>query len=155
MPTIPKKEIDNFLKSNPNNPATRIKEQSGKTCSSLMQIQKDIDMITVPNHTRIYEDHEISDIYPLCGDDEIRKMAQSILEHGQLCSIKLFSGKILDGRNRYRACKIAGVDPYFENWDGTYFEAIEYVSVENKHRIHLTNSPSTACLVLKKRQKEL
>src|ERR1700719_4211436 len=44
-------------------------------------------------------------------------LARDIKEHGQLEPIIVHNGLILDGRNRYRACQIAGVKPRIEQFN--------------------------------------
>jgi hypothetical protein len=44
-------------------------------------------------------------------------LARDIKERGQLEPIVLYKGLILDGRNRYRACLIAGVKPRIEEFN--------------------------------------
>ena len=50
--------------------------------------------------------------------DELQALAADIKERGLLQDIVLHEGKILDGRNRNKACKIAGVKPRFVQWPG-------------------------------------
>ena len=50
----------------------------------------------------------------------------------------LYEGQILDGRGRYRACKIAAVQPKFEDYVGD--DALSFVVSRNLHRRHLTES---------------
>jgi len=67
---------------------------------------------------------------------EFGQLVDDLREHGLLQPIVLHEGRILDGRNRYRACQHAGVEPRFEEWDGESPTA--YVLSLNLHRRHLT-----------------
>ena len=80
--------------------------------------------------------HPLAEIFPLPGDDELRAMADDIADHGLREPIVTLEGQILDGRCRYLACKMAGVEPRFESYDGG--EPIAYVMSRNFHRRHLT-----------------
>ncbi len=57
------------------------------------------------------EFHEYADIFPLLEGQEFDELKQSIAAGGQREPIRLYNGKILDGRNRYRACNALGVKP--------------------------------------------
>ncbi len=52
-----------------------------------------------------YEFHQYANIYPLMNQEEIEKLGESIKHHRQNQDIKLYQGKILDGRNTYLACR--------------------------------------------------
>jgi ParB-like chromosome segregation protein Spo0J len=67
---------------------------------------------------------------------EINALAQDIAANGLKQPILLFEGKILDGRNRYNACKIAAVEPTFEEYLGD--DPISHVLSLNLNRRHLT-----------------
>ena len=62
-----------------------------------------------------------------------------------LLPITVYEGAILDGRNRYRACKLASVEPRFEQYGGDTPAA--FVARINKDRRHLTPSQLAASAV--------
>lgn len=57
-------------------------------------------------------------LFPQLPDDELRALADDIRLNGLLNPIITLNQQILDGRNRYIACGIAGVEPRFKEWDG-------------------------------------
>lgn len=82
--------------------------------------------------------HELADLFPMMSDDEIEQLASDIKQNGQKEKIVLLDGKILDGRNRYAACKIAKVEPATKDYTGK--DPLGYVISLNLHRRHLTES---------------
>lgn len=74
----------------------------------------------------------------LVPDDELRELADDIAANGLRNPIVLLSGKVLDGRNRLAACKIAEVEPRFTEFDGD--DPIGWVVSQNLVRRHLTAS---------------
>jgi hypothetical protein len=68
---------------------------------------------------------------------EFGELVGDIRAHGLVQPIVRFEGKILDGRNRYRACQHVGVEPRYVEWDGESPTA--YVLSLNLHRRHLTD----------------
>ena len=49
--------------------------------------------------------HEVADIFPMMSGDEYEALKVDIAENGQREPIWLHSdGRIIDGRNRHRAC---------------------------------------------------
>jgi len=83
--------------------------------------------------------HEAAGIFPLMQGDELDQLAESIRDKGQQVDIELYEGKIIDGRNRYRACLMADVEPEFSDVtiDGSL---TDYVMSLNLHRRHLNES---------------
>ena len=84
--------------------------------------------------------HPISTCLPLMCEDELEDLADNIAAHRLLQPIVTLDGKILDGRNRYRACNMAGVEPMFEEFLGDESEAVDLVEAHNIHRRNLTAS---------------
>lgn len=82
-------------------------------------------------------------LFPPLADDELRLLADDIKQRGLLHPIITHEGMILDGRNRLAACKIAGVEPRFEEWQETG-SPIEWAISTNLHRRHLTASQKAA-----------
>lgn len=84
------------------------------------------------------EDHPIAGIFPLLQTDELDALAQDIAENGLHEPIWLYEDKILDGRNRYRACGIAGVEARTKQYMGN--DPVGFVVSLNLHRRHLNES---------------
>jgi hypothetical protein len=86
-------------------------------------------------------DHKIAEIFPLMTPQELQELADNIKAQGLRTDIILYEGKILDGRNRYRACILAGVQPTTCHYAGD--DPIGEVMSLNLHRRQLTISQRT------------
>jgi ClpX C4-type zinc finger len=75
-------------------------------------------------------------MFPLLTGAEFDAFAADIKVNGLREKITLFEGKILDGRNRYRATFKAGIEPQFEEFKGD--DPAAFVISRNIHRRHLT-----------------
>jgi hypothetical protein len=53
--------------------------------------------------------HPLADCFPLIEGEAFEELKWSIQEHGLIYPITMFEGKILDGRNRKRACQELGL----------------------------------------------
>lgn len=84
------------------------------------------------------EFHPLSDVFPLMIDSELSELAEDIRENGLHESIILYEDRILDGRNRYIACELAGVEPKFEEYTGD--DPLAFVVSLNLKRRHLNES---------------
>jgi ParB-like chromosome segregation protein Spo0J len=85
-----------------------------------------------------YTFHPACVLFPQLGKEELRELADDITVRGLLHDITIFKGQILDGRNRYLACKLASVKPRFVEWQGKG-SPVEWVISENLIRRHLTS----------------
>ena len=84
------------------------------------------------------ENHELANLFPMIVGEEFQKLTENIKQNGLLEPIWLYEGKILDGRNRYKACIQAGINPQYRNYEG--FEPLKFVLSLNLHRRHLDES---------------
>ena len=100
----------------------------------------------IPQEDVALEFHEYANIFPELNEERLAELAEDIREHGLLDKIDLYEGKILDGRGRYRACRMAGVEPEFEVFTGA--DPLAYVASRNQHRRDL--DPSQRAMVAAK-----
>ncbi len=84
------------------------------------------------------EYHEIANIFPMMQGSELQKLSDDIKTTGLQNKIVLYEGKILDGRNRFEACNLAGIEPEYDEYGGD--EPLAYVISLNLHRRHLSES---------------
>ena len=61
------------------------------------------------------EYHEIANAFPLMKGSQFDDLVVDIRANGLRIPITTFEGKVLDGRNRERACLLAGVTPVYPN----------------------------------------
>jgi N6-adenosine-specific RNA methylase IME4 len=82
--------------------------------------------------------HPLADIFPLMRGAEFDALVADIKANGLHECIALLDDQVLDGRNRYRACIAAGVDPLFVPYRGD--DPAAYVVSMNVARRHLSES---------------
>ncbi len=91
--------------------------------------------------------HPAARLFPLIKGDEFEALVDDIRENGQREPILLHpDGSILDGRNRYLACRKLGIEPKSEHWDGEGSPE-EIVLSLNLHRRHLSSAQRAAIAV--------
>ena len=61
--------------------------------------------------------HEIANIFPLMNERDFEAFKADIASNGQLEPIVVHHGVIVDGRQRYRACKELKTKPKICEWD--------------------------------------
>ena len=85
--------------------------------------------------------HPVADIFPLMEGEHLEALAADIKERGLEIPILQHDGQIVDGRNRYRACMLAGIQPTFvpvpQQFAGNL---LGFVLSHNLHRRHLNDS---------------
>jgi len=87
--------------------------------------------------------HELANLLPMIDGNRFAELREDICKNGILEPIKLFEGRILDGRNRYKAGKEIGYRfsaEDFEVFEGDYAAAEAYVFSTNFLRRQLTNA---------------
>jgi ParB-like chromosome segregation protein Spo0J len=85
------------------------------------------------------EFHEVANIFPQMNGEPFKLLVADIKANGLREEIWTHEGKIIDGRNRYRACEEAGVEPRCRTWDGNG-SLVAFVVSLNLHRRHLSES---------------
>jgi ParB-like chromosome segregation protein Spo0J len=89
--------------------------------------------------------HPLANLLPLLEGDEPHRLAEDIRENGLLEPILLTpEGRILDGRNRFRACRLAKIAPRFETIREPEEKWLCLVVSRNIRRRHLTPSQTAA-----------
>lgn len=88
------------------------------------------------------ETHPAAELFHLLTGKEYEAFKADIAERGLIEPIWLCDGKILDGRNRYRACLDVGIDPQFREYTGDSPTAFAWSA--NGSRRHLNKAQLTA-----------
>lgn len=96
------------------------------------------------------EAHPDAAIFPMMSQEELAELAADIKENGQRFPIirGVYEDRevIVDGRNRFAACEIAGVEPKFEQLNGHDPKA--FILSVNVNRRHLTTSQRTMAVAM-------
>ena len=89
------------------------------------------------------ECHEISNAFPLMQGREFDELCEDVARNGLIHPIVTLDDKILDGRNRYRACIKVEIEPRFTTY-GAKLNPIDFVISANLVRRMLTQSQKAA-----------
>jgi ParB-like chromosome segregation protein Spo0J len=85
--------------------------------------------------------HPVANIFPLMGEAELDALAEDICTNGQRELIwRHRDGRIVDGRNRWLACRKLGIEPRTRTFGGEDAELVRFVVSLNLHRRHLSTS---------------
>jgi len=91
--------------------------------------------------------HDATSLLPLMDNAALEIFAEEIQKHGVQQQIVLCEGKVLDGRNRLRACakrNIELTEKDFVQFHSNKVSASDFVFINNLHRQHLTIDQRTA-----------
>ena len=91
------------------------------------------------------EHHPIANIWPMMGEEQYQELKSDIEQNGCINKIWLYEGKILDGRNRYKACQELNQHFSFLEYKGD--EPIQFAISLNMKRRHLTSAQKAALAV--------
>ena len=85
--------------------------------------------------------HPAAELFPRIDDAELAELAEDIRKHGLNNPVWLYDDpelgrRLLDGRNRVRACQLAGVEPRTQMYMGT--EPVAFSISQNLKTRHLT-----------------
>jgi hypothetical protein len=95
-----------------------------------------------------YPVHPLADIFPMMSDEEIAALAGDIKENGLIHAIMLDKDgeQLVDGRNRQKACEVAGVEPRYERLNGQ--EPRDYIASANLARRNMTKGQQAMALAM-------
>jgi hypothetical protein len=85
-----------------------------------------------------YPVHPAAAIFPMMSQQDLQALADDIKENGLREPVVLFDGRIVDGRNREAACKLAGVAATYREWESEG-SVVSWVLSVNLRRRHLTD----------------
>ena len=89
-----------------------------------------------------FEFHPLAGIFPMIEGDAYSQLMADVMKHGVREPVWLHEGKIIDGRNRYRAAQAMGKTFETRAYEGN--DAVGFVVSLNLHRRHLSESQRAA-----------
>jgi hypothetical protein len=116
--------------------------RDGGRCSATISIRSVATMKTLKRPV-----HPIADLFPMMTDDELTDLAADIKANGLIHPIVVDKdGAVIDGRNRDKACQIAGVEAATVLFEGDDPRA--YIIANNISRRHLTKGQQAMAVAL-------
>lgn len=82
--------------------------------------------------------HRFANYLPIADDKDQFALRESIKAIGLVEPVVLYGGAILDGRHRYKACVVVGIEPTFIDFNGDDEAALQFVLAKNIARRSLT-----------------
>lgn len=117
--------------------------KSSPTPSRILRTQTEEPLAAVLEPTITASDaelsaHPLADLFPLMNEADFTALRDDIAAQGLLEPLWLYEGQILDGRNRYKACKALGILPQVRTYQGK--DPLGFVLSMNLVRRHLNES---------------
>ena len=95
----------------------------------------------MPQVTTPTPSHPVADLFPLMTEAEYTDLVEDIRVHGLREPIWIHQdGRIIDGRNRHRACIEVGIEPAVRTYEGGDDGLVSFVVSLNLKRRHLNES---------------
>ena len=83
--------------------------------------------------------HPAASLFPLLTGAALDELVEDIRQNGLIHPIVLDTeGRVIDGRNRLAACKLAGIEPRFEQYTGD--DPLSYVVSANAKRRNMNKA---------------
>lgn len=93
------------------------------------------------------EPHHLANIFPMMGKDEYEFLKKDIKDNGLIVPITTSEGKVLDGRNRLKACEELKIKPTFKEFQENGISKLDFIVVQNLSRRNLGKS-QLACVAV-------
>jgi hypothetical protein len=91
--------------------------------------------------------HPAADIFPMMSEEELQDLAEDIKANGLVHPLIVDKdNQLIDGRNRLAACKLAGIEPRFEQLNGR--DPLAYIASANLKRRNLTKGQQAMALAM-------
>ncbi|RQT37037.1 Spo0J and IME4 domain-containing protein [Burkholderia cepacia] len=87
-----------------------------------------------------YAIHSATGLFPPMSDEDFAQLKADIQQNGQKMPILVYRNKIVDGRERLRACRELGIDPRFDDVGKLDVPTQTFIVSQNLHRRHLSDS---------------
>ncbi len=83
--------------------------------------------------------HPAADYFPMMSEIDFDRLKDDIRLNGQVEPVLVFGNQIVDGRNRYKACKALGIEPRMASYGGDPEKITSYIISTSLHRGTLTD----------------
>lgn len=92
------------------------------------------------NETIEYQIHSAAELFPSMSEEDFAQLKADIEQNGQKMPILVYRNRIVDGRERLRACRELGIEPEYKDVGKLDVPTQSYIVSQNLHRRHLNDS---------------